>query len=247
MEPPTFASVPTTGSTISIVSKHPQGNLSFSMLIPANFFNTTQRVTVYMLDENAIQAAPRIQGTDLEAEIAGPIFDINSVQGSSISSATLFLPYRNIKSKRGDDSYIFRIFYFDDFNDIWVLSETSVDDKVSLRVSTNTSHFSLWTVISTKLLPGPSVADLPKPFDWKLALYIGIPSLGLMMILLVFRLIRAKLMHVKNSRYIKIVVCNMILILTNCCRLYMQSVLRVQQENAPNIEEWYRKQQAGTS
>ena len=25
----------------------------------------------------------------------------------------------------------------------------------------------------------------------------------------------------------------------------MQSVLRVQQENAPNIEEWYRKQQAG--
>jgi hypothetical protein len=25
----------------------------------------------------------------------------------------------------------------------------------------------------------------------------------------------------------------------------MQSVLKVQQENAPNIEEWYRKQQAG--
>jgi hypothetical protein len=25
----------------------------------------------------------------------------------------------------------------------------------------------------------------------------------------------------------------------------MQSVLRVQQESAPNIEEWYRKQQEG--
>jgi hypothetical protein len=206
MEPPTFASVPITGSTISIVSKHPQGNLSFSMLIPANFFNTTQRVTIYMLDENSIDAAPRIQGTDLEAEFAGPIFDINSVQGSSRSSATLFLPYRSIKSKRGDDSYIFRIFYFDDFNDIWVLSGTSLDDKVSLRVSTNTSHFSLWTVISTKVSPEPSDADSPKTFDWRLALYIGIPSLGLMITLLVFRLIRAKLMHVKNSRYIKIVV-----------------------------------------
>ena len=35
-------------------------------------------------------------------------------------------------------------------------------------------------------------------------------------------------------------------IILNCLfRLYMQSVLRVQQESAPNIEEWYRKQQAG--
>jgi hypothetical protein len=28
-------------------------------------------------------------------------------------------------------------------------------------------------------------------------------------------------------------------------RLYMQSVLKVQQENAPNVDEWYRKQQEG--
>ncbi len=39
----------------------------------------------------------------------------------------------------------------------------------------------------------------------------------------------------------------MIVILTCSYRLYMQSVLRVQQENAPNIEEWYRQQQEGAT
>ncbi len=197
MLPPTIVLIPATGGVISF-----QGNLSFSVLIPNQFFNSTQTVTVTMLDETAIQANPKILGSDREAQIAGPIFEIGASSSfSSNASATLFLPYRSAKSKRGDETFVFRIYYFDEFDDIWIPSKNSADDKDSLSVSTNTSHFSLWTVISTKKPLMQAVEAASAAVDWRLALYIGLPCLGLLLIFFVARLIHAKHKHVQNSKY----------------------------------------------
>ncbi len=171
-------------------------------MIPNQFFNSTQVVTVTMLDETAIQANPKILGLDREAQIAGPIFEIGASSSlSSNASATLFLPYRSAKSKRGDETFVFRIYYFDDFDDVWVPSKNSADDKDSLSVSTNTSHFSLWTVISTKKPLVQAVETMPTNVDWRLALYIGLPCLALLLVFFVARLIHAKHKHVQNSKY----------------------------------------------
>ncbi len=201
MMPPTVATIPASGGVISISSQEKQGNLSFSLLIPDQFFTSSQTVTVNMFDEISIQAAPTLRNNDLEAQIAGPIFDISTVVQTSTKSATLLLPYRSTKSKRGDDTYLFRIYYFDDLNDVWIASESSVDNKDSLTVSTNTSHFSLWTVISSKRPPKESAVQSLAAVDWRLALYIGLPFLGLILVYIVARLIYAKHKHVKNSRY----------------------------------------------
>ena len=201
MIPPTVQSIPATGGVVSILNQQQQGNLSFSILIPANFFGSTQTITVKMFDEKAITAPPAIHGTDREAQIAGPIFDINAARSTSNVSASLVLPYRSAKAKRGDETYSFRIYYFDDFAGLWTLSGASVDDKVSLTVSTNTTHFSLWTVISTKIPPAEAVAEPSPSVDWRLALYIGIPVLGLIAVFFVARLILAKHKHIQNSRY----------------------------------------------
>jgi hypothetical protein len=203
MLPPTVASIPASGGVISILSQEKQGNLSFSILIPDQFFAATQVVTVNMFDENTIQAAPSIRGisTESEAQFAGPIFDISTVSLTSKKSAVLSIPYRSTKSKRGDDTYVFRIYYFDDSKDVWIVSESSFDNKMSLTVSTNTSHFSLWTVISAKLSPKQSAVELPTTVDWRLALYIGLPVLALIVVYFVARLIYAKHKHVQNSRY----------------------------------------------
>jgi hypothetical protein len=199
MLPPTIASISASGGGVSFL--HPQGNLSFSILIPERFFITTQTVTVTMLDETSIQNDPKIHGSGAEAQIAGPIFAIEATSQTFNGSATLFLPYRSAKSKRGDETYEFRIYSFDDLNDIWISSQNSVDDKNSLTVSTNTRHFSLWTVISTKRSPPQAVEAMPTPVDWRLALYIGFPCLGLLVVLFVARLIHAKHKHLQNSRY----------------------------------------------
>jgi hypothetical protein len=154
-----------------------------------------------MLDEFEIQAAPVIRGGNpLEAQIAGPIVDISAAIQTSNRRATLSLPYRSAKSKRGDDTYVFHVYYFDDLNDVWNMSESSVDNKVSLTVSTNTSHFSLWTVISSKRPPRESAVELPETVDWRLALYIGLPFLGLIFVYFVARLVYAKHKHAQNSR-----------------------------------------------
>lgn len=201
MMPPTIASIPASGGVISFFLHQQQGNLSFRIVIPDKFFNSTQTVTVNMLEETAIQADPKIRGFDGEAQIAGPVFEIQATSLSSNGSATLFLPYRSAKSKRGDDTYVFRIYHFDDFNDIWISSESSADDKNSLRVSAKTSHFSLWAVISTKLSPIKSDDEMPTYVDWRLALYIGLPCLGLLVVFFIARLMYAKHKHVQNSRY----------------------------------------------
>jgi hypothetical protein len=214
MMPPTITSIPASGGVISFMHQQ-QGNLSFRIVIPDKFFNSTQTVTVNMLEENAIQADPKIRGFNGDAQIAGPVFEIQATSLSSNGSATLFLPYRSAKSKRGDDTYVFRIYHFDDFNDIWISSESSADDKNSLTVSAKTSHFSLWAVISTKLSPTKTVDDeMPTAVDWRLALYIGLPCLGLLVVFFIARLMYAKHKHVQNSRYE--FVPNMALTIDNC-------------------------------
>jgi len=201
MMQPIVVSMSAAGGVISFVNQQQQGNLSFSILIPANFYNSPQAITINMFDENAIREPPEIRGTDREAQIAGPIFDINAASSTSNGTASLVLPYRSTKAKRGDETYSFRIYYFDPFTGIWTLSGASVDDKVSLTVSANTSHFSLWTVISTKIPPMKAEEEPPPSIDWRLALYIGFPVLGLIVIFFVARLILAKHKHIKNSRY----------------------------------------------
>jgi hypothetical protein len=200
--PPVVASVPVSGGVVTFQLKQSQGDLNFSIFFPDQFFNSTQNVTIGMYDENSvIPAVPVIKGAEREAQFSGPIFDIKAISSVSQKQSILFLPYRSSKSKRGDESYIFRIFYFDSVNNLWTLSEASVDDKISLIVSTNTSHFSLWTVISTKVLENEANGELPTTFDWKLALYIGIACLCLIVTFFIARLMHAKHKHIQNSRY----------------------------------------------
>jgi hypothetical protein len=191
--PPVVASVPVSGGVVTFQLKQSQGDLNFSIFFPDQFFNSTQN--------SVIPAVPVIKGAEREAQFSGPIFDIKAISSVSQKQSILFLPYRSSKSKRGDESYIFRIFYFDSVNNLWTLSEASVDDKISLIVSTNTSHFSLWTVISTKVLENEANGELPTTFDWKLALYIGIACLCLIVTFFIARLMHAKHKHIQNSRY----------------------------------------------